>query len=162
MFITTFSVFFIIHIKHDLVYLFYCFIVLSWWCDIILSILSIVSHGILFIFHSGLWMILASSGVPHLAAKGLLSRFPPSVPPFLQCDAFMCKKIHRVDLVFGHIFLFLGAFWLGDGSNHRSPQILATKGTAILAWVFSISYKIYIHTNYKTHNKFTTAEKKSN
>jgi hypothetical protein len=109
-----------------------------------------VSHGILFIFHSGLWMIFANSGVPRFANEGFFAYFPPAMPPVRQCDPFMCKKIHRVDLVVGHIFLLLGTFWLGNGSNDAiSPQLCVTKLSATIAWVFTISYKIYIHTKYQ-------------
>lgn len=106
-------------------------------------------------------MIFANSGVPRFANEGFFSYFPPAIPPLMQCDAFMCKKIHRVDLVVGHIFLFLGAFWLGDGSNGDSPQLDATKYAIGVAWVFTILYKIYIHTKYQFKAK-SVPEKKTN
>ena len=94
-------------------------------------------------------MIFASSGIPRFANEGFFAYFPPAIPPLLQCDPFMCKKIHRVDLVVGHIFLFLGILWLGDGSNEHSPQRLVTKLAVGMAWIFTILYKIYIHTKYQ-------------
>lgn len=108
-----------------------------------------VSHGILFVFHSGLWMIFASSGVPRIANKGFLSVFPPTIKPVQLCEPEMCKKIHRADLVIGHFFLFFGAFWLGDGSDvETSPQLSVTKACAAIAWMFSIGFKLYIHREY--------------
>ena len=110
----------------------------------------IVSHGILFIFHSELWMIFAKCGVPQHIKKWFFTYFSPATKtPIRQCDPFICLYIHRVDLVLGHILLFLGAFWLGDGSNRKSPQLIVTKLTIATGWIFTILCKIYIHTKYK-------------
>eukprot|EP00588_Corethron_pennatum_P031718 CAMPEP_0194347394 /NCGR_PEP_ID=MMETSP0171-20130528/105965_1 /TAXON_ID=218684 /ORGANISM="Corethron pennatum, Strain L29A3" /LENGTH=136 /DNA_ID=CAMNT_0039114641 /DNA_START=81 /DNA_END=492 /DNA_ORIENTATION=+ len=47
-------------------------------------------HGMLFIFHSGLWMIFASSGIPEMGDHPKIRAFPPYVPPgflgFLDAD----------------------------------------------------------------------------
>jgi len=107
-----------------------------------------VSHGMLFIFHSGLWMIVASSGVPHLGKAKKFQIFPPQIPAFFQCDPKKCIDIHKIDLVIGHFLLTVGAFWLGDGSNKDSPQNLVTKLTVGVAWIFSLVYKGYIHSQH--------------
>ena len=95
-------------------------------------------------------MIFASSGIPRFSNEVFFAYFPPAIPPVLQCNPFMCKKSHRVDLVVGHIFLFLGTLRLGDVSNeHDRFQRLVTKLAVGMAWIFTILYKIYIHTKYQ-------------
>lgn len=108
-----------------------------------------VSHGILFIFHSGLWMIVASSGVPQIGKGPAFQVFPPEIPTLLQCDPRTCIDIHKKDLVLGHAFLFVGAFYLSDGSNTDSPERQVTKAVVGIAWAFSLISKLMIHSQHR-------------
>jgi hypothetical protein len=108
-----------------------------------------VSHGILFIFHSGLWMIVASSGVPQIGKGPAFQVFPPEIPTLLQCDPRTCIDIHKKDLVLGHVFLFVGAFYLSDGSNTDSPERQVTKAVVGIAWAFSLISKLMIHSQHR-------------
>mmetsp|Transcript_1991 Transcript_1991/g.2900 ORF Transcript_1991/g.2900 Transcript_1991/m.2900 type:complete len:565 (-) Transcript_1991:138-1832(-) len=105
-----------------------------------------VAHGIFFIFHSGLWMIVASSGVPFVGKGPAFQKFPPAISALSQCDPVNCVALHKKDLVIGHILLFAGAFYLGDGSD-GGPQGLVTKGMTLVVWIFTIVSKVKLHYN---------------
>jgi hypothetical protein len=103
-----------------------------------------VSHGILFIFSSGLWMIIASSGVPHLGKAKAFQMFPPKVPALFQCDPVRCVSIHKKDLAMGHFLLFLGAFVITD-ADVPGPRDFVVKVTVAIAWIFTLVVKAMIH-----------------
>jgi len=103
-----------------------------------------VAHGMLFIFHSGLWMIIASSGVPPLG-KGAFWQKTPELRALFQCDPKTCVILHKEDLVLGHLFLGLGAFFLGDGSKIGTEGVV-TKVTIAVAWIYTLVRKALIHT----------------
>ena len=88
-------------------------------------------------------MIIASSGVP-TPAKGPAFQKIPDTRAFFQCDPVRCVTLHKKDLVIGHVLLFVGAFYLGDGTD-GSPEGLATKCMTGACWLYSIASKLQIH-----------------
>ena len=53
------------------------------------------SHGIGFIFHSGYWMIIASSGVPQIGKGPAFTAFPPELPSLFECEPKICIDLHK-------------------------------------------------------------------
>uniref|UniRef100_A0A7S2A4J5 Uncharacterized protein n=1 Tax=Trieres chinensis TaxID=1514140 RepID=A0A7S2A4J5_TRICV len=72
------------------------------------------AHGITFVFHSGIWMIVASSGVPEVGAQKMFQLFPPPLPPFVRANPHDCIPVHKIDLFIGNSLLFIGGFILSD------------------------------------------------
>lgn len=101
-------------------------------------------HGIAFVLHSGLWMIVASSGIPSPGKGKLYSTFPPALPPFLQANPYDCIPVHKKDLVVGNALLFLAGFCLGDDSL-GDGQKSTLKYAVFTLWVVSAGLKIYTH-----------------
>ena len=89
-------------------------------------------------------MIIASSGVPTIGKGPSFQKFPPKLPALFQCDPIRCVSLHKKYLVIGHLFLFLGAFFLDDGSE-GGPQGLVTKGIVLASWIFTFVSKAKIH-----------------
>ena len=102
-----------------------------------------VAHGILFIWSSGMWMILASSGVPPIGDGKAFRIFPPELPALLQANPHNCVPLHKVDLVIGHFLMLLGAFYL-DGTTD-STKCMAVKAMVGGAWAYTILRKIITH-----------------
>lgn len=107
-----------------------------------------VSHGILFILHSGLWMIIASSGLPNIGVGPAFSAFPPEIKALFQCDPKTCIALHKQDLVLGSVFMFLGSFYLGDGTI-ESPERITVKVCVAIAWAYSLVSKLIIHSQHR-------------
>ena len=154
-----------------------------------------VSHGILFIFHSGHWMIIASSGVPQIGVGPAFTAFPPEIPTLFQCDPKTCISLHKkgkkeewnffyvktmflmillflimsiqnyvtvvpmLDLVLGSVFMFLGSFYLGDGTD-GSPENFVTKVVIGLSWAYSLFSKLMIHSQHRFEAPYFKEHKK--
>ena len=103
-------------------------------------------HGIFFVFHSGLWMIIASSGVPFLGVSPIFQMFPPEIPPPFPCDPKNCIPAHKVDLAVGNILLFLGGFCIQDDALNKNESD-AFKYVVFGILFFSTLNKLRIHYN---------------
>ncbi len=44
--------------------------------------------------------------------------------------------------------MFLGAFYLGDGSSD-SPEKIVTKAVVLLSWAYSLGSKLIIHSQHR-------------
>lgn len=100
-----------------------------------------IAHGILFIWHSGMWMIVASSGIPPMAHHTKpISVFPPELPAFIQANPHDCIPVHKADLFIGVVLLFAGTFLLDD-AKYDMPLKAITGAT----WVFQTVMKLKVH-----------------
>jgi hypothetical protein len=72
--------------------------------------------------------------------------------------AFIIFAFHP-DLVLGALFMCLGAFYLGDGSD-ESPENLVTKVVVGLAWAFSLGSKVRIHSQHRFVSPYFEEQKK--
>jgi hypothetical protein len=96
------------------------------------------SHGVLLIWHSGMWMAASSTGSPAWA-KSLMFTF---IPPFLPANPHECIPCHLYDLAFG-IMLMLVASVL-DAETTPSTAVAAGLG---FAWLVTFIWKARIHIN---------------
>jgi len=106
-----------------------------------------LAHGILFIFHSGMWMIVASSGVPPIGDAKAFRMFPPEIPASqipIRCDPKHCVFCHKFDLAAGQVFLLLGSFFLDDVMTSEESKLLV-KGMVCAAWAYTATAKLYFH-----------------
>lgn len=62
-------------------------------------------------------------------------------------------------MVLGAIFMFLGAFYLGDGST-ASPENLVVKAVVGLAWAYSLGSKLMIHSQHRFEAPYNEEQKK--
>lgn len=100
-----------------------------------------LAHGILFIWHSGMWMIVASSGIPPIAHHTKpFSVFPPELPAFLQANPHDCIPVHKADLAVGVALLFAGTFALDD-NRYDVPVKLAVAAL----WAYQTLAKVNVH-----------------
>jgi len=100
-----------------------------------------LAHGILFIWHSGMWMIVASSGIPPIASHTKpFSVFPPELPAFIQANPHDCIPVHKADLFIGVVLLFVGTFFLDD-----TKYDMAVKAMVGVAWAFQMFMKLKVH-----------------
>lgn len=104
------------------------------------------AHGITFVFHSGIWMIVASSGVPEVGAQKMFQLFPPPLPPFVRANPHDCVPMHKVDLVIGNGLLVLAAFALNDGVLGEAEE-KAFKTVVFILWGLCTANKLRIHYN---------------
>lgn len=100
-------------------------------------------HGMVFIFHSGLWMIFASSGVPAMGNRPMFRVFPPELPPAIRCRPHNCIPVHKVDLATGAICMFFGVFFCDDGANLTQNKMF--KIAVGLGWAYSVFAKVRLH-----------------
>lgn len=105
------------------------------------------AHGILFIFHSGMWMIVASSGIPPIGDAPIFRAFPPELPPFIRCSPHDCVPPHKFDLAIGHILLVAGGLYLSDSveTAQLMQESMLTKSFVGAVWFISIIWKISVH-----------------
>lgn len=100
-----------------------------------------LGHGILFIWHSGMWMIVASSGIPPMAHHTFpLHVFPPELPAFIQANPHDCIPVHKVDLAIGVALLFAGTFSLDDGKYDMPVKIAVA-----FLWACQTISKVNVH-----------------
>lgn len=99
-----------------------------------------MAHGILYIFHSGMWMIVASSGIPPIGKAKAFSVFPPPLPAPLQANPHDCVPAHKIDLFIGNFLLFAATFFLWDDEYDTLVKVAVG-----LAWVVTTTMKLNIH-----------------
>merc|ERR1712038_746316 len=97
-----------------------------------------VAHGILMIWVTGMWMVVACVGVPPL---GKAKALKPEIKPPLAANPKDCIGAHRFDILVGCVLLFLGNFFLNDESIIALPL----KACVALAWIIGIMNKIEVH-----------------
>jgi hypothetical protein len=97
------------------------------------------THGVLMVFHSGVWMMAASSGMPAWVERG---KIPPEVPPVHQCNPMECVSVHKPDLYVG-VFEMYFAIFIADKVSES--VVLGTKFGVMLYWFLSLSAKVYVH-----------------
>ena len=102
------------------------------------------THGITFVFHSGMWMIVASAGVPEVGAQRIFQAFPPPLPPFVRANPHDCVPMHKIDLVIGNLLLLLGGFCLSDGVLGEAEE-KAFKNVVFILWGLTALNKLRIH-----------------
>jgi len=98
-----------------------------------------MAHGILYIFHSGMWMIIASSGIPPVGKAKAFSVFPPPLPAPLQANPHDCVPAHKVDLFIGNLLLFVATFFPLDEYD------MPLKAAVGFAWAVTTLMKVNIH-----------------
>eukprot|EP00527_Entomoneis_sp_CCMP2396_P000802 CAMPEP_0198137314 /NCGR_PEP_ID=MMETSP1443-20131203/836_1 /TAXON_ID=186043 /ORGANISM="Entomoneis sp., Strain CCMP2396" /LENGTH=570 /DNA_ID=CAMNT_0043798711 /DNA_START=71 /DNA_END=1783 /DNA_ORIENTATION=- len=98
-------------------------------------------HGMTFIFHSGFWMIFASSGVPPIGDGKAFRAFPPEIPTPMPCRPHDCIPVHKRDLLMGNALLFLGFTSILDGGEYD----LYLKAVVAIFWTISILSKVKTH-----------------
>ena len=109
---------------------------------------TVGAHGAVFVLHTGIWMMFASSGIPR-CADDTRSKvpMPPALPPFFKCDPHACVPIHLADLSFGILLMCIAGLTssLDDATDSLKNAVWLLLG---LSWLTSIMAKVAIHRRY--------------
>eukprot|EP00522_Entomoneis_paludosa_P004314 CAMPEP_0172470854 /NCGR_PEP_ID=MMETSP1065-20121228/67425_1 /TAXON_ID=265537 /ORGANISM="Amphiprora paludosa, Strain CCMP125" /LENGTH=148 /DNA_ID=CAMNT_0013228911 /DNA_START=126 /DNA_END=572 /DNA_ORIENTATION=+ len=98
-------------------------------------------HGMTLIFHSGIWMIFASSGIPPIGDAKHFRAFPPELPAIVQARPHDCIPAHKTDLLMGNVLLFIGFTSILDDGKFDA----LLKGGVAVCWTIAILYKLKVH-----------------
>lgn len=104
----------------------------------------VAANGAVFVWHSGVWMIIASSGVPSCSNDKAATYGPPPIPPLLKCDPHSCLPIHKIDLSFG-IVLMLVAGLTGALDNPTASVENTVWLLLRLSWLTTFMAKFATH-----------------
>jgi len=111
---------------------------------------TVGAHGSIFVLHTGLWMMVASSGIPRCAddtRSKVAQMTPPALPPFLKCDPHACLPIHKADLSFGIVLMCIAGLTsaFDDASDSVKNAVWLLLG---LSWLTTIMAKVALHRRY--------------
>jgi len=106
----------------------------------------VAAHGSVFVLHSGLWMIIASSGVPRCSNDTVSTYMPPPIPAVLKCNPHSCIPVHKADLSFGLLLMTIAG--MTDVLNNPAATPENVWMALGVAWAATGIAKLAVHTGF--------------